>query len=150
MGQGEEALKKGPGLGLGTWCHARDGALPQQGAHGVGVDTEPEDPCLGSLVIGGRCGIQSHRKSLPGLQGQWFKSAPATMSLEGLGNLEVVLGFSKNPPVCPEGFFEWVLEPLCPFDGQWCMPLVVVPSAQPNDVAGTPHNGQVLVSSPWR
>ena len=58
LGQREEALKEGSGLGPG--CHASDGAFAQQGAHGVGVDAEPKNPCLGAHVVGGRGGIQRH------------------------------------------------------------------------------------------
>ena len=30
LGEGDQPLEQGAGFGLGTWCHARDGALPQE------------------------------------------------------------------------------------------------------------------------
>ena len=111
-GQCEESLEKSPGFGLGTWHHARDGALPQQGAHRVGVDAEPEDPRLGALVIGGRCGIQRHRKPLPRLEGR---------------DPGVLLAPNRVPREALR---------VGPFDRQWSMSLVVVPGAQPYDVLG--------------
>ena len=51
------------------------------------------------------------------------------MALERLSLLEVILQFSWDPAVCPEWFLQWILKPLCPFDFQRCMALIVVPGA---------------------
>ena len=61
LGQREEALEKGSGFGLGAWSHAGNGSLAQ------GVDAEPENPGLGARIVGGRGGVQCHRKPLPWL-----------------------------------------------------------------------------------
>ena len=52
LGQGDESLKQGSGLGLGSGGHTRDGAFADEAAHGEGVDTEAKHPGLGSLVVG--------------------------------------------------------------------------------------------------
>ena len=52
LGQGDEALEQGSGLGLGSGGHTRDGAFADEAAHGEGVDTESKHPGLGALVVG--------------------------------------------------------------------------------------------------
>ena len=66
---------------------------------------------------------------LPWLEGQGLEGTPASMALEWLSQLEVILRFLWDPAVCPEWFFQWILEPFCPFDLQRWMALVVVPGA---------------------
>ena len=58
LGQGDQPLEQGAGFGLGTWCHARDGAFPQEGSKGEGMDAESKHPGLGPLVIRGWGGVE--------------------------------------------------------------------------------------------
>ena len=108
--------------------------VPKKGAHRVGVDAKPKDPCLGTWIIGGWSGVKGHGQTLPWLKWQGFEGAPAPMALKWLGNLKVVLWFPGYPSMCPQWFFQWILKALSPFHGHGCMALVVVPGAHPDDV----------------
>ena len=90
-------------------CHARDGAFPQQSAHGEGVYAKGEDPGLGSLVVGGRGGVQRYCKPLPWLKGQRFHRVPAAVALQRLWHLQMALRLFGDPAMGPQGFFQGVL-----------------------------------------
>ena len=110
--------------------------VPKKGAHRVGVDAKPKDPCLGTWIIGGWSGVKGHGQTLPWLKWQGFEGAPAPMALKWLGYLKVVLWFPGYPSMCPQWFFQWILKALSPFHGHGCMALVVVPGAHPDNVLG--------------
>ena len=102
LGQREEALEEGSGLGLGPGCHAGDGAFAQQGAHGVGVDAEPKNPCLGAH----RRRTGWHPASLKALAMVGGAGARGNSSIHGPGAVEsvggdpvVLVGSSRMPRV---------------------------------------------------
>ena len=117
------ATKQGSGLGLRFLGDGSDGPEPSKLPHGLGMDTQAKNPELASGIIDRRCGIKG--------------KGPPNVLVRAYGPIVGTDVGAVYDLVVQEGLFFTARDALEPPSRKWCMLLISVPLAEPEDVLGS-------------